>query len=75
MNKQIGARACMSNIEDKQSSILEIFIFLLEFITATFLFMFILPIFIIFIIYKMGFKNTIKFLKRCDREYKRKNKM
>lgn len=69
---QIGARDCLFITEDKSNYIVEMFIFLYEFIIATFLFTFVLPIITMFLFYRMGFKNTIRFFKRCDREYKRK---
>lgn len=75
MNKyQIGARPCLFIVESKSNYIIEMFCFLYEFIIATFLFTFVLPIVTVFIFYRIGFKNTIRFFRRCDREYKRKSK-
>lgn len=69
---QMGARPCLFVVEDKSSSLVEIFVFLCEFVIASFLFIFVLPLIVIFLFYRMGFKNTIKLFRRCDREHRRK---
>lgn len=69
---QIGARPCLFIAESKSNYIIEMFSFLYEFIIATFLFTFVLPVVTAFLFYRMGFKNTIIFFRRCDREHRRK---
>ena len=71
-NYQIGARPCLYVLENTSTSIKEIIVFLLDFMVAFFLFVFLLPWFCMFLVYRIGFKNTIKLFKRVDREYKRK---
>lgn len=68
-SQDIGCRATKPSLSYNQISLIEV---LFEMIIAIVLFFIVLPVATIYLIYRLGFKKTIKFFKRIDREYKTK---